>query len=231
LITDEKIIVLKPKGFKLRIIGGVVLAILFPYTIMLAWWPFHLAYETRLYYSRFIFWVEILLLIVYSRKVERRPLLIWKDREFDILFFIGSVILLYILTWVASIIAFIPHMLGMHDNRVLIDKMTRVFKNHHGIMVFSAFTAGVTEELIFRGYIYTRLSLLFKKDYWAIILSALVFSAVHLPYKSLQENIYTFLIGVICAVYYQKYRDIKVIITLHFFIDFISFTLLNHYAK
>lgn len=97
--------------------------------------------------------------------------------------------------------------------------------------IFTCFTAGVTEELIFRGYIMTRLSLLFKNNYMPIILSALAFSALHYGYKSLRELIFAFLIGILFGTYYQRYRNIKVLIAAHFMVDIINVELLTHFYK
>jgi membrane protease YdiL (CAAX protease family) len=103
--------------------------------------------------------------------------------------------------------------------------------NRQWLIFFICLTAGVTEELIFRGYVMTRLSLLFKNDYAAIIVSALGFSALHYGYKSLHELIFAFLIGIVFGIYYQKYRNIKVLIAAHFLIDLINMELLTHFYK
>lgn len=98
-------------------------------------------------------------------------------------------------------------------------------------MLFTAVTAGVTEELIFRGYVLTRLSLVFKNKYISLIVSAIAFASLHYSYRSLREYIFTFLIGILFGFYYQKYRNIKVLIVVHFMIDIISLELGTHFYK
>ncbi|MDB5141553.1 MAG: family intrarane metalloprotease, partial [Mucilaginibacter sp.] len=101
-------------------------------------------------------------------------------------------------------------------------------KGHEAMLFFIALTAGVTEEFIFRGYVLTRLTQLFKNPAIAVIVSSLLFSALHYKYGSLHELIFAFLIGVIFSVYYLKYRNIKALMLTHFLIDFINMNLAQH---
>jgi len=48
---------------------------------------------------------------------------------------------------------------------------------------------------------------------------------MHLGYKTLSEVIFSFLIGVVMAYHYQKYRNIKVVIIVHFLVDLIALSL------
>jgi hypothetical protein len=168
---------------------------------------------------------------MYASKAEHRKLLIWDEKKTDAGFFVVSVIVLYLLTWICSIIGTIPRFLGYHEDNALMKKIVHILIGHQWVIVFTCLTAGVTEELIFRGYIMTRLSLLFKNNYMPVILSALGFSALHYGYKSLHELIFAFLIGIVFGIYYQKYRNIKVLIAAHFMIDFINMELLTHFYK
>jgi membrane protease YdiL (CAAX protease family) len=207
---EEQAVAAIPGHFSKRAtIAGVALAILFPYSTALLLVPFHISFPEKVYLSPFVFWLGVLVLYGYAHRFENRPLLIWKGRKMDFAFFAGSVALLYLLMVAAALIARLPHLFGVHENRELIYKLTAVLKNKYPLLVFTALTAGITEELIFRGYILTRLSLLFSKAWVPVIISALVFSAAHIAYKSLNELIFTFLFGIVCAFYYQKYRDIK----------------------
>jgi membrane protease YdiL (CAAX protease family) len=212
-------------------IAGIVLALLFPFLLVLALKPLHLSFENKMLLNPLVFWGEVLLLAGYAYLFEHRPLLLWKNREFDALFFAGSVMLLYFICYGANIIATIPRLFGIHENRDLIKRLTAVLKQHHFLLVILAITAGVTEEVIFRGYILTRLSLFFKNKYVPLVITSLLFAALHLTYKSLSELIFTFLIGMIFGFYYLKYRDIRVIIVVHFLIDLVAFVLAQYYPN
>lgn len=122
----------------------------------------------------------------------------------------------------AEIIARIPTWLGAHDDKTMILKLYRVMKQYPVLIVFAAVTAGITEEFIFRGYMISRLSLFFKNKTLPVLISAVLFSAIHFGYKSISELIFSFLIGIIFGYHYQKYRNIKVLIIMHFLIDIMA---------
>jgi len=216
---------------KTAAIVGVILAIVFPFVLSIIFRYTTLDAINRIFYSRFIFWAELLLLMLYTAKAERRKLLIWKEQELDLGIFIASVVVLYLLSWVCSIIGAAPRLFGYHEDNALMKRIVMLLINRQWLIVFTCITAGVTEELIFRGYIMTRLSLLFKNDYAAIVVSAIGFSALHYGYKSLHELIFAFLIGILYGAYYQKYRNIKVLIAAHFMVDFINMEVLTHFYK
>ncbi|MBS1528837.1 MAG: CPBP family intramembrane metalloprotease [Bacteroidetes bacterium] len=212
-------------------ISGIVIAILFPFVLsILIRYPGNNPAD-KIFYSRFTFWAEVLLLMLYASKAEHRKLLIWNEKKTDVGFFLASVIVLYLLSWVCSIVGAVPRFFGYHENNGLMKKIVMLLVGRHWLIFFVCFTAGVTEELIFRGYVMTRLSLLFKNKYLPIILSALGFSALHYGYKNLHELIFAFLIGIIFGIYYQKYRNIKVLVVAHFAIDFINMEMLTHFYK
>lgn len=93
-------------------------------------------------------------------------------------------------------------------------------------MVFTALTAGVTEEFIFRGYLQPRLTVIFKNPYAAIILSSLLFGLLHFKYGTLANVIGPIFIGLIFSLYYWKYRNLTVLILCHFLWDLISLLIL-----
>ncbi len=212
-------------------LAGVVIAILFPLVLSLLIIMSGLNYPDKVLYSRFIFWAEVLFLMLYASKAEHRKFLIWEDKPADIGFFIGSIVALYFLSLACGIVGSIPKFLGWHESNAAFKRIVAMFINRPWLMLFTAVTAGVTEELIFRGYILTRLSLLFKNKYIPIIISALAFSSLHYSYRSLREYILTFLIGILFGVYYQQYRNIKVLIMVHFMIDIISLEVATHFYK
>lgn len=190
-----------------------------------------ISYPDKIFYSRFIYWTDVLMLIFYSNKIEHQPLLIWKETNIDFGLFIVSVVLLYLLNIACGIVSSVPRFFGWHENNEMIKRVALVMKDKPLLLVFTALTAGVTEELIFRGYILTRLALLFENKYAPVIISSILFSSLHYGYKSFRECIFTFLIGVVFSIYYQKYRNIKVLIVVHFLIDIISMELATHFYK
>jgi hypothetical protein len=108
-------------------------------------------------------------------------------------------------------------------------KIQAVMDQYPALLVFTVFTAGVTEEFIFRGYMIPRLSLRFTNKHLPVIISALLFSFMHLGYKSVAELIFTFLFGLIFGYHYQKYRNIQVLVIVHFLWDLMALMLGHHY--
>jgi len=185
-------------------------------------------YYDKLFYSRFIYWGIVVVLLFYAFKIERQSLLLWKEENNNIGFFVLSVFLLYLSSIGAAFVSAIPVLLGEHENNAMMKKIIAVITGHQAMIFFLALTAGVTEELIFRGYLLTRMSQWFKNEVAAVIVSSLLFAALHYKYGRMRELIFTFLIGVIFSIYYIKYRNIKAIIVTHFLIDYINMNIATH---
>ncbi|HEY9003395.1 MAG TPA: type II CAAX endopeptidase family protein [Mucilaginibacter sp.] len=208
--------------------GGIALTL--GLLILFDIWMGHMqmAYYDKLFYSRFIYWGILVVLLFYAFKIERQPFLLWKEENNAIGFFLLSVLLLYLSSIGAAFVSAVPVLLGLHEKNIVMKKIIALITGHQAMIFFIALTAGVTEELIFRGYLLTRLSQLFKNNVVAIIVSSLLFAALHYKYGSLRELIFTFLIGIIFSIYYIKYRNIKAIIITHFLIDYINMNIATH---
>ena len=213
------------------ILMGILLVIVIPLGLSILLLNSGLSILDRLFYSRFIFWAEVLIMLFYAYKVEVRKFLIWDEQRVEIGFFIVSVVILYFIAIACGIVANIPKLFGWRDNNALLKRLFPLFEHRQWLLIFVAFTAGVTEELLMRGYVLTRLSLLVKNRYVPIIVSALLFSALHYSYRSLKELIFAFLIGIIYGAFYQKYRNIKVLIIAHFMLDVINLEIGSHFYR
>lgn len=178
----------------------------------------------RLLVSSLLTWINLPILYQYAVKVESRPFLLWQERRRNILFFIISLVVLFILVGIANRIAAIPYRLGFHDDYTVMKYWNAIAKQNKIVLFFICVSAGVTEELLIRGYILPRLFLIFKSAYLPVIVSALIFSLLHLGYGNLSECIFTFLFGIICAAYYIKYQNITVLIVFHFLFDLMAFS-------
>lgn len=210
------------------VLTGIILAFIVPLLLTIWMGGIHLDYYDKLFYSRFFYWGTVLVMLLYALKAERQPMLLWKDENNTLGFLLLSALVLYLLFIVAAIISAIPMLFGVRDNVAMVKKVTETLKGHPMMIFFVALTAGVTEELIFRGYLLTRMMQLFKNNIAAIVVSSLLFSSLHYKYGSYRELIFTFLIGIVFSIYYIKYRNIKPIIIAHFLIDFISMNLAQH---
>lgn len=179
----------------------------------------------RLLYSRLLIWGILAALVLYARRLEAKHFLLWKDQPYSFWFYVVSIVSMYIAGIFAGILSNIPIWLGWHDNMKVLLKWTLLIHQHPVLLVFTAITAGITEELIFRGYILTRLSQLIKNNYLPVIISAILFSSVHFNYRSVREALFTMLIGLLYGWHYQTYRNIKILIILHAMLDLIALSL------
>jgi uncharacterized protein len=98
-----------------------------------------------------------------------------------------------------------------------------VSKEDKKVWTFVSWTAGITEEIIYRGFLIYALTALFPSlSIWVIlVLSALVFGLAH-TYQGLGNVVRTSLIGLFFAILYIGLGSIIPLIVLHFLIDYVG---------
>ncbi|HEY2581790.1 MAG TPA: CPBP family intramembrane glutamic endopeptidase [Mucilaginibacter sp.] len=173
------------------------------------------SFTYRFVFSRFLIWVVLGLMFLYAHQAEVQRFFLWDEESYDFSFYLISIVSLFVLLIADGILAHIPYTLGLHEKSDMLRKMHLLMNRYPALMVFTCITAGITEELIFRGYMMSRLSLIFTNKTLPVVISAALFSYVHLGYKNLGEIIFSFLFGLIFGYHYQKYRNIKVLIVVH----------------
>ncbi|MEO6126850.1 MAG: CPBP family intramembrane glutamic endopeptidase [Ferruginibacter sp.] len=183
--------------------------------------------ETLFLVSRFCFWILLLLLILYTTKIEKQKFLLWPDKRYTSLQYLLSVLAVFAAFFVSMLIGqlllslFVPK-----EKSVSMLELLNLFRNNKFLLVFTCLTAGVCEELIFRGYILPRLQLIFKNTTAAVVVSSLLFGLLHYRYGTLANMFGPFFIGLVSALYYWKYRNIKVLILCHFLWDLMAILIL-----
>jgi membrane protease YdiL (CAAX protease family) len=181
--------------------------------------------------SRLLYWLCLIVVWRYSSKIEKQNLLLWGEKKYKALFHLLSIIALAITIVVSTGIAdhIITSIIHQKECSIRLQEMVDLFRTNKYLLFFTALTAGVTEELLFRGYLLPRLELLFKNPYIAIFISSLLFGLMHYRYGTLTNAIGPFIIGIIFAIYYWKYRNITLLILFHFVWDvFGLYALLKH---
>ena len=106
-------------------------------------------------------------------------------------------------------------------------QLSSIFKNNYFLIVFTCLTAGVIEELLMRAYIQPRIEKIYNSPVLGITVSALLFGILHSSYGTIGQVVVPFFIGIVFAVFYKKYSNIKILIICHFMFDFISLMLMN----
>jgi membrane protease YdiL (CAAX protease family) len=185
---------------------------------------------TYMVVARALFVVWALIVWLYVLTVERQPLRLWQEKPLSAGGYLLSVLGLYGLE-TAGMVVIGYLFLAIHYQEGLgtrLTSMLHVLKAHPWLIFYSAALAGLTEELTFRGYLLPRLEILLGHRVPAIILSSVLFSLAHLQYRTVHEVVSTFVIGMLLALYYDRYRNIKAAILFHALWDVSSVYLLLH---
>jgi membrane protease YdiL (CAAX protease family) len=152
----------------------------------------------------------------YAAKIERRPLLLWEEKRYAVGFYLLSIIAIFAIILAISVALYIPlNAMGFKPSTMIGQLLTMTIP----LKIFTVVTAGVMEELVFRGYIQSRLQLLFKTPDFPVLISAAGFGLLHAAYGTLINMLIPFVIGVVFGYHYYKYRNIKVLIICHLLID------------
>lgn len=183
-------------------------------------------FEVRNYQMQGFDWfvvVIIILLILYGERSQLTSLNIKKPtiETFGIGMGLGGFSLLYIFLHRMAINALggVTNFEQQLDNPSL-NEVGSEFIFVYGI--FSLITAGVAEEIIYRGYATERLSKL-NSSYWlAFLLPLAAFVLMHYR-KGLDHMIIVMIVGGLMQYYYLKYRNLTINIIGHLFIDAMAY--------
>ena len=179
--------------------------------------------------SRFIIWATLGLMFLYTRYGEVQKFLLWEEEKYDWTFYLLWIFTLYLLCFCSQIISAIPYMAGLREKSPNVIRLQHLMKGYPALGMFTAFTAGITEELFFRGYVMSRLALFFKNMHVQVLVSAALFCSIHLSYHNWGETIFSFLLGLIFGYHYQRYRNIKVLMVVHFIVDAVATIVAMHH--
>ena len=211
-----------------RAIGGVLLAVL-----LLAFFTIFGGLTIRLLFgvksftkgfliaSRFQYWFLLLVLWAYAVRIERQNLLAWPEKGYPFWVYILSVIAIAFAVWFGLLLTTIIIMLlnRQTETSLVYSQLIHILKTSPSLIYFTAITAGVTEELIVRGYLLPRLNFLLKSPIAAIIVSSVLFAAAHIGYGTVINVVVPLIIGLVQAIYYWRFRNIKVTIIFHILWD------------
>jgi len=81
-------------------------------------------------------------------------------------------------------------------------------------LIYMIFFVGLGEEVLFRGLIQTSLISLLGR-WWGIFLAAALFAVMHLTWRSNLELVFTFCVGLIFGIFYDKTRSLVGPIIMH----------------
>ncbi len=216
------------------VITGIaaLLVLLFAYTVVIYLYPIqHLgldAMKWRFVGTRLFFWLLLLGLAVYTNKVEHRSICATEQKKYPWWFYVVAFIVVYFILALGSglLLAF-SKLISKNQISQNYAPMRQLFLRYPIMVFLAAATAGVTEEYFFRGYLQSRLTLLFHKNI-GIIVSALLFGLMHYSYGTLIQVLFPFYLGLIFSLFYDRYKNIRFLIVFHFIWDAIALYHLTH---
>ncbi|CAN5339796.1 hypothetical protein BH09BAC5_BH09BAC5_29240 [soil metagenome] len=176
-----------------------------------------------MYGTRILFWSSLLFIFLFSRKIEKQDLLIWDERKlvfWQIL--VSCMAIFFALIIGLGIIGVVLMKIGFVKESAKFNEILTIFRLHPFLIFFTAGTAGFVEELTFRGYLLPRMTIIFKSPLIAILLTSVLFGLMHFGYGTVFQVVGPFFIGLIFAIYYYYFRNIKVIILCHILWDLIA---------
>ncbi|HZY37258.1 MAG TPA: type II CAAX endopeptidase family protein [Mucilaginibacter sp.] len=226
-LTDEN--PLAARRYHALVIVGMVLPFLLVPFLSLVFYQKGDSYTYLFVISRFIIWATLGLMLLYARYAEVQKFILWGEEKYDWTFYLLWIFVLYLLCFMSQIISAIPYLLGLHEKSPSLLRLTHLLKQYPALGMLTAITAGITEELFFRGYLMSRLALFFKNYHHQVLISAALFCAIHISYHYWGEIIFTFSLGLIFGYHYQRFRNIKVLIVVHFIVDAVATVAAMHH--
>jgi len=179
------------------LIGGILFSLLILLAALLSLksiTPASFPKETKFFISRIAIWVCLYLIYSYTVFIEKQQFLLWPEKKYPISQYVKSILklmlTLFAILFCASLFL---KLTGTFVESEKIKELTIIFKNNSWLLVFTCLTAGITEELIFRGLLMPRFELLFKNTNLTIALSGILFGALHFGYGTLYQ-----VVGPIC---------------------------------
>jgi len=189
---------------------------------------------TFIFFNEIYYWFVLMVLFVYVTRIEKQKYLIWDEKNYPLTYYLKSVfktlgiMLIGIMLIGMMIIGVLLKISGINDQSDKMSKIIQILHKHKILIILISLTAGITEELIFRAYMLTRLEMLIKKPAMSILISAVLFGILHISYGTVGQILGPLFLGIIFAAHYYRYRNIKIIIICHFMWDLLSLYIKAH---
>ncbi len=182
--------------------------------------------------SRFYYWICLGLIYLYVSKIEKQKFLLWPETNYSVLEYIQQIFITFMsVLGVVFVVSLLLMIFKLNNESVKLEQLNQIMKNNIPLIVFTSITAGVTEELIFRGYLIPRFELFMKHKILPSLLSSLIFGLIHFGYGTLPQIIGPFFIGLTFALFYKKYKSIHVVIMCHFLWDVMAIMIQTNAPK
>lgn len=184
--------------------------------------------ELNFFLSRIVLWIILIIVFLYSIFIEKNTFLQKEQKKYSAAFYIKAVLSLYFICLIGGGIlnAVILFFIQEKISGKLLNLVT-FFRNNYFLVIFTCLTAAIVEEFLMRGYIQTRIEKIYNNPTIGIIISSVLFGILHSTYGTIGQVLGPFFIGIVFAVFYKRYSNIKILIICHFMIDFIAMMMMN----
>lgn len=192
---------------------GKIIEPIFTESSRLHWWYFWLA-------NLAFHWIPFGMIWLALRKNQED----WISIGLDWSWFLKHKALLGLLIGALIILAFV--MPGVHYGNTLPGRAQTIFMApvstaERLFVIFGALTAGVTEEVLFRGFAFTRLARVIRNPWLILPITLLSFLFIHGTPRDLGALVSYTAAGIAFGVPFilMRYRRLELLILIHFLID------------
>lgn len=163
-------------------------------------------------------WFGLFLFFLYVKIFLKEKFLPWKERNLSVFKTILATIVVLVLLFIGfvGLVLLLQSFDFSSTNAEAIDEIKSLKYQSIPLIIFTCITAAVLEELLFRGYILPTLSKITNSVPLGIIISSIIFGFIHLSYGTVYQIIIPLYFGIIFSIFYAKYRNMKVLIFVHF---------------
>jgi membrane protease YdiL (CAAX protease family) len=206
-------------------IVGLFIAFILPFAFSLCLRVAHYQFTdtSRYVLSMVRLWSVTLLLLAVILLWERQSLssigirkTTWNDVLWGFVGFLLGALVFGITTPVIKAL----HLTGTESGILQLGKLPILFR------LAIVLTAGITEEIIFRGYVIERLNILTGRIGWGAAIGYFVFVVLHLPFWGWGGTIQIGLWSLVVTILYVKRRNLPACMLMHVLNDAYAFLLL-----
>jgi hypothetical protein len=168
-------------------------------------------------------WFYAAVMYVYALRVEKQQALIWDENVYPFRWYVRNFVkLLFYLVVIGWVVQMVVQVLGLKEQSLLMVQLKKLLHGQRLIILIMSLTAGITEEFLFRGYIFSRLEKLFNQPTVAILVTSVVFAVMHLSYGTFSNVLFPLLMSILFSWHYYTYRNLKILMFCHFLWDYLS---------
>lgn len=125
---------------------------------------------------------------------------------------------------VLSLVVYILQGAGLFTEEVspIIEDLKRLIQDHPEFILLLSLSAGVCEEILFRGFLQRRVGIVF---------ASVLFGLVHAGYGTVLQIVAPFVLAFVFGALYRYFRTLWAPIAAHFTFDFVQLTLLYFFPE